>query len=74
MGSALLIFATLMLLGMQDRAGWRYVTHLKLGDTGSRSAAGNFILGALMPMGIGLYARPARSHLPPQRTQRRRLS
>jgi uncharacterized membrane protein YfcA len=56
MGSALLIFATLMLLGM-----FKIVpgggTLLKL--EGTRLAiglAGNFVLGALMPMGIGLYA------------------
>ena len=56
MGSALLIFATLMFLGMIN-IGPGGGTLLKL--EGTRLAiglAGNFILGALMPMGIGLYA------------------
>lgn len=56
MGSALLIFATLMFLGMIKIVPGGG-TLLKL--DGTRLAiglAGNFILGALMPMGIGLYA------------------
>ncbi len=56
MGSALLIFATLMLLGL-FHIGPGGGTLLKL--EGTRLAiglVGNFILGALMPMGIGLYA------------------
>ena len=56
MGSALLIFATLMFLGMIKIVPGGG-TLLKL--DGMRLAiglAGNFILGALMPMGIGLYA------------------
>ncbi len=56
MGSALLIFATLMFLGMINIVPGGG-TLLKL--EGTRLAiglAGNFILGALMPMGIGLYA------------------
>ena len=56
MGSALLIFATLMFLGMIHIVPGGG-TLLKL--EGTRLAiglAGNFILGALMPMGIGLYA------------------
>jgi uncharacterized membrane protein YfcA len=56
MGTALLIFATLMFLGMIKIVPGGG-TLLKL--EGTRLAiglAGNFILGALMPMGIGLYA------------------
>ena len=56
MGSALLVFATLMFLGMIKIVPGGG-TLLKL--EGTRLAiglAGNFILGALMPMGIGLYA------------------
>jgi uncharacterized membrane protein YfcA len=56
MGSALLVFATLMFLGMINIVPGGG-TLLKL--EGTRLAiglAGNFILGALMPMGIGLYA------------------
>lgn len=55
MGAALLIFATIMLLGLL-KAGPSGGTLLKL--EGSRLAiglVGNFVLGALMPMGIGLY-------------------
>ena len=56
MGSALVIFATLMFLGMINIVPGGG-TLLKL--EGTRLAiglAGNFVLGALMPMGIGLYA------------------
>ncbi|MDQ2668244.1 MAG: sulfite exporter TauE/SafE family protein [Gemmatimonadota bacterium] len=56
MGSALLIFAILMFMGMLNIVPGGG-TLLKL--EGTRLAiglAGNFILGALMPMGIGLYA------------------
>ena len=56
MGTALLVFATLMFLGMIHIVPGGG-TLLKL--EGTRLAiglAGNFVLGALMPMGIGLYA------------------
>lgn len=55
MGAALLIFATILLMGLLKTAPTGG-TLLKL--EGSRLAiglAGNFVLGALMPMGIGLY-------------------
>lgn len=55
MGSALLIFSTLMLMGLLNVVPGGG-TLLKL--EGTRLAiglAGNFVLGALMPMGIGLY-------------------
>ena len=56
MGSALLIFSALMLMGLLHIVPGGG-TLLKL--EGTRLAiglAGNFVLGALMPMGIGLYA------------------
>jgi uncharacterized membrane protein YfcA len=55
MGSALLIFSVIMLMGLLNVVPGGG-TLLKL--EGTRLAiglAGNFILGALMPMGIGLY-------------------
>lgn len=55
MGSALLIFSALMLMGLLHIVPGGG-TLLKL--EGTRLAiglAGNFVLGALMPMGIGLY-------------------
>ena len=55
MGTALLIFATIMLMGLLNVVPGGG-TLLKLEGTRLLiGLAGNFVLGALMPMGIGLY-------------------
>jgi uncharacterized membrane protein YfcA len=58
MGIALLIFAVIRFLG-QPQVGLLPAGGEALGLTGGKlvlGAVGNFVLGALMPLGIGLYA------------------